>query len=289
VARKPRFLVLALVAVASFMSAWPQEAVAQRRAVRRPSSRSVVVVSPRYYYRPFVRPFFYQPFYYSGFYHPYYFGPFPQYPYPPYPYHVSFYDRTGSARIQVTPREAEVFVDGYFVGVVDDFDGYLQRLHVEAGEHELQFYLQGYRTIRQKVLFTPGTTLKITLAMEPLGAGEVNEPRPTPDRTSPAQSGPGPRESRQYGRAQRSDFGTLSLRVQPADAQVVIDGQPWDRPDGETRFLVDLAEGPHRLEVRRDGYKTYTRTIQVRRGQTLTLNVSLTEGQMAIVESDSIL
>ena len=41
-------------------------------------------------------------------------------------------------------------------------------------------------------------------------------------------------------------------------------------------FVIDLPAGPHRLEVRKDGYKTYLRTIQVRPGQTLTLNVSLT-------------
>jgi len=276
VARKSRFLVLAFVAVASSMAAWPQEATAQRRAVRRPPTRSAVVVSPRHYYRPYFRPYFYRPFYYGGFYSPYYYGLYGQYP--PYRYPVLVYDRTGSARIQVTPREAEVFVDGYFVGVVDDFDGYLQRLHVEAGEHELQFHLEGYRTIRQKVLFTPGTTLKITLAMEPLDAGEANEPRPTPDESSRVQHDPGRRESRQYGRARQSNVGTLSLRVQPADAVVVIDGEEWDRPEGESRFIVDLIEGPHVLEVRRDGLKTYTRTIQVRRGQTLTLNVSLAPG-----------
>jgi PEGA domain len=259
------------------MAFWPQEAAAQRRAVRRPATRPVVVVSPRYFYRPYYRPFFYPPLYYGSFYSPYYFGLYGQYPYPPYGYRVA-YDRTGSARIQVTPREAEVFVDGYFVGVVDDFDGYLQRLHVEAGEHELQFHLEGYRTIRQKVLFTPGTTLKITHAMEPLGPGEASEPRPVPDEASRVQNAPGRRESRQYGRARQSELGTLSLSVQPADAVVLIDGEEWDRPEGESRFLVDLAEGPHRLEVRKEGFKPYTRTIEVRRGQTVTLNVSLTIG-----------
>ena len=47
-------------------------------------------------------------------------------------------------------------MDGYLVGTVDDFDGWMQRLHVMYGEHEIQIYLQGYRTIRQKVLFRPG-------------------------------------------------------------------------------------------------------------------------------------
>ena len=277
--RKTRLLVATFLALSWCMAAWPQDAAAQRRAIRRPPTRSVVVVSPGFYYPRFYDPFFYRPFYggfYSGFYNPYYFGPYAQYPYPPYAYRVGPYDRTGSARIQVTPRHAEVYVDGYFVGVVDDFDGYLQRLHVEAGEHELQFYLDGHRTIRQKVLFTPGGTLKIAHAMEPLGPGEANEPKPQPDQASRAQHDPSRRESRQYGRDQRSNFGTLSLGVQPDDALVIVDGEEWDRPEGEPRFVVDLAEGAHRIEVRKDGFRTYVRTVKVRRGQTVTLNVSLT-------------
>jgi hypothetical protein len=272
VSPRARFFAATLL-VSLSQSAWPQEAAAQRRAIRRGPAGPVVVVSPRFAYPPFYDPFFYRPFF-GGFYSPYYFGWYGHYP--PYQFPVYAYDRTGSARIQVTPRDAEVYVDGYFVGLVDSFDGYLQRLHVEGGEHELQFYLEGYRTIRQKVRFTPGTTLKIVHAMEPLAPGEANEPKPRPDPGSGAQDTPARRESRQYGRAQQMDFGTLSLQVQPGDAVVVIDGQEWVRPEGESRFVVDLAEGFHRVEVSKDGFRSYTRTIRIRRGQTLTLNVSLT-------------
>ncbi len=286
--RKTRLVAAAVLAVSSAIILWPQEAAAQRRAVRRTPGRSVVVVAPRHYYRPYYyRPYFhgsyyYGPYFYSGFYRPYYWGLPAQYPYPPYGYYR--YDLTGSARLQVTPRNAEVFVDGYFVGVVDDFDGYWQRLHVEAGEHELQFHLEGYRTVRQKVLFRPQGTLKIEFAMEPLAPGEAGEPRPTPAERARERYDPR-RPSRSYGREQSpervqpSDFGTLSLRVQPDDAIVLVDGDEWDRPEGESRFYIDLAEGSHRIEVRKEGYRTYTRTIQVRRGETVTLNVSLTTGE----------
>jgi hypothetical protein len=49
----------------------------------------------------------------------------------------AFFDDESSPQLQVTPRETEVFVDGYFAGKVDDFDGRFQRLHVQPGEHEL--------------------------------------------------------------------------------------------------------------------------------------------------------
>jgi len=143
-----------------------------------------------------------------------------QYPYPPYgwPYR---YDDSGSARIQVTPKQAEVYVDGYYVGTVDDFDGALQRLHVESGQHELLFYLEGYHPIREKVLFTRGGTIKVTYALQPLAPGEAQEPRPKPDEHARRETDQ--RRMSGYPRASADVFGSLELRVRPVDATVLIE------------------------------------------------------------------
>lgn len=283
--RITRTIGIAALCLAWFATVAPPEAEAQRRAIRRPGTRSVVVVSPGVF-RPFFHrsaflfPGFY-PGFYAGFYHPFYYSPYHwgyygHYPYAPYGWR--YYDDTGAARIQVAPRNAEVFIDGYFVGTVDDFDGVFQRLHVPAGEHDLAIYLQGYKTIREKVLFRRGATLKVSSEMQPLAPGEPNEPRPTPDPNGRAPQDPNRRPARPYTRGPQSEFGTLSLRVQPDGADVFVDGEQWDRPAGEDRFTIDLPEGPHRLEVRKDGFRSYTRTVDIRRGQTMTLNVSLTTG-----------
>ena len=79
------------------------------------------------------------------------------------------YDRSGSIRLQVSPRQAEVFVDGYFAGTVDDFDGVFQRLNIEPGEHEIQVYLAGYRSFSQRFYLQPGKSFNIKHTMEPLG------------------------------------------------------------------------------------------------------------------------
>ena len=55
-----------------------------------------------------------------------------------------------SVRLDVKPKEAEVYVDGYYAGVVDDFDGTFQRLRVEPGEHEIELWLDGYRTCSRR-------------------------------------------------------------------------------------------------------------------------------------------
>ena len=273
-ARRSKLAILITLAVATL---WPADLLAQR-VVRRPTRRSVVVVAARpYYYSPrYYWPYYYGGFY-SGFYSPLYWG---QYPYRS-PYYGRWaYDTTGSARLQVTPRNAQVYVDGYFVGLVDDFDGNLQRLNVEAGEHEIQLYLEGHRTFTQKVLLVRGRTLKIVHVMQALGPGETAQPVPKPDEAQRAQpyARTGARQAPPPRGGQPSEFGSLLLRVRPADAEVFVDGEVWKAPEGEDQFVIELAEGPHRIEVRKAGFQTYMTTVRVRRGETARLNVSLTAG-----------
>jgi hypothetical protein len=75
-----------------------------------------------------------------------------------------------------------------------------------------------------------------------------------------------------------SDFGTLSLRVSPADAVILIDHEEWDRPQGGDRFSIELAAGPHLIEVHKQGYGSYVRTIDVPLDRTMLWNVALTPG-----------
>ena len=67
----------------------------------------------------------------------------------------------------------------------------------------------------------------------------------------------------------------MALRVQPSDAVVEIDGERWDSPEGGSRLVVQLPAGPHRVDVRKDGFRTYSSTVTIRAGDTETLNVSL--------------
>ena len=41
----------------------------------------------------------------------------------------------GGVRLKVEPKDAEVYVDGYYAGVVDDFDGMWQQLRLDDGGH----------------------------------------------------------------------------------------------------------------------------------------------------------
>ena len=76
-----------------------------------------------------------------------------------------------------------------------------------------------------------------------------------------------------------SSFGSVSIRVQPSDADVIIDGERWNAPATQARLVVQLSEGRHHVDVRKDGFEQYSSDVQVRRGETLNLNVSLLKRQ----------
>jgi PEGA domain-containing protein len=71
------------------------------------------------------------------------------------------------------------------------------------------------------------------------------------------------------------DFGSIAIRVRPANADVMIDGERWVSSESDGRVLVQLAEGRHSIEIRAAGYTTFSTTVDVRRGETSPLNVSL--------------
>lgn len=66
----------------------------------------------------------------------------------------------GGIRIQGAPRDAQIFVDGYYAGIVDDYDGTFQRLDLEEGPHEVEIRTAG-RPLTYDVNVTPGRTLTI--------------------------------------------------------------------------------------------------------------------------------
>jgi hypothetical protein len=149
------------------------------------------IVSPRVIGRPPLRSYYY-PYYYGyrpglsiglGFGYPYYYGAY-GYPYYGYPYYGSYgygysyggyypayggygyvappggYAAYGGVRIQGAPRNAEVYADGAYAGIVDDYDGVFQRLDLEPGAHEIEIRSNG-RPLTYDVNVTPGRTVTI--------------------------------------------------------------------------------------------------------------------------------
>ena len=100
------------------------------------------------------------------------------YYYPRYYYDYGAYDTHASIRLLVEPREAEVYVDGYYAGLVDDFDGIFQRLHVTPGRHDITLRLPGLQTWSIEVYATPDRTINVHHDMIPGPSGPVDGDQP---------------------------------------------------------------------------------------------------------------
>jgi len=272
-----------VVAAALMLFSWPTEVDAQRRAVRRaPRSRPVLRTNARYGpargYRPYAyRSYRYRPYMYGV----YGYGGYGYGGWGGYPYYGGYggYER-GSLRLQVKPEATEVYVDGYYAGIVDSYDGFFQRLHLPAGQHDVELRLEGFRSIQEQMYLTEGSTYRIEHDMEPLGPGETTAPPPPPPVTPP--QAPGQAAAPPFGGApdapsalrEVTDFGRLAIRVQPTDAVILVDGEEWRSPDA-ARLELELGLGRHRIEVSREGYERYLTDVEVRPGETTTVNVSL--------------
>ena len=100
-------------------------------------------------------------------------------------------------------------------------------------------------------------------------------PPPYPPQQPRDQAPPPPPQDGARGGRNNAAYGSLAVKVQPGDADISIDGEPWRGPGGQDRLVVEVAEGSHTVEIRKAGFRTYVTQVDVRRGQTTPLNVSL--------------
>jgi hypothetical protein len=145
------------------------------RAVPRAAAPRVVrptIVAPRV-----IRPYGYGYPYYGSYRYPYRFslGFYAGYPfaygypygYYPYPYGYAYpgygvagdVGAYGGVRIEGAPRDAQVYADGYYAGIVDDFDGTFQHLDLPAGPHRIEIRAPGFPPTSFDVRVEPGRTI----------------------------------------------------------------------------------------------------------------------------------
>ena len=150
------------------------------RAVPRtsvPPAVDRVYRNPHYYrnnYYPYYQPWGYGAFglgyfYYSPWaWNPGYYG----YGYGPYGYAgpniVGVGYDVGSVKLKVKPRDAEVYVDGYFAGQVDDFDGVFQALKLDSGGYSIEIRKPGFETLRFDVRVQPDRSITFRGEMKPV-------------------------------------------------------------------------------------------------------------------------
>lgn len=80
---------------------------------------------------------------------------------PPAYYNPSSAYGLGGLRITDAPRDAQVFVDGAYAGLVDDFDGVFQHINLEGGQHRIELHHPNFPPLAFDVFIEPGRTVTL--------------------------------------------------------------------------------------------------------------------------------
>jgi len=243
-------------------------------------------------------------------------GPGPGYtaPYDGYGYNDGYGDRGrgyGALDLDVSPEDAEVYVDGHYVGICDDYDGWPQYLWLPEGPHDIVIFMEGYQTISREYDIAPGRVIEVDDHMQ---HGQAVRPENLPnapharrdermernrEREEAARRRDGswrdrgsdsrddedmtPRERREQRNAERDSAaaagngqGHVHLRITPGDASVYLDGTfigTATQVANATGMVV--APGKHRVEVVRPGYQSEHADFDAAPGETVEVKVDL--------------
>ncbi len=208
----------------------------------------------------------------------------------------------------VHPKHARLYLDGRFIGIADDFDGFPGFLYLEPGRYRLECRLGGFRDEVVEIDARAGYRHDLDFRLQ-RSKGEKKEhwwqaperPRPVPrvygpvvanplgqrlDRAgSRAPAGPDLRLRPDLGRdkmenrsqSEQPGAGSLRVVVRPLEASVYLDGA-FLAAGAELAGLTGplaVASGRHEVEVMAPGYVAQRRVIEVVSGATVELNVEL--------------
>jgi len=65
----------------------------------------------------------------------------------------------GALDLDVSPGRTQVYLDGQYIGVADQYDGWPSYLWLERGTYDIVFYLNGYETLARQVSVHPGMVI----------------------------------------------------------------------------------------------------------------------------------
>jgi len=195
--------------------------------------------------------------------------PYPPYPrgYPPYGFRVYTDWETSRVRLEVSPDDAQVFVDNYYAGIVDDFNGMFQRLTLHAGPHLIEIRKEGLRSLGIELNLYPGQDITYRKTMEPSQKeGDAVAVRPLfPAFEEGAVLPP-----------VDAPPGDLKFDVTPKEAAIYADGfyvGIVDDFNGSQHMM--LTQGKHHLVLMLDGYETHEIDLSIDSERTITYRATM--------------
>ena len=188
--------------------------------------------------------------------------------YPPYGFRVFTDWQPAYLRLDVSPDDAQVFVDAGYAGHVDDFNGGFHRLRLAGGPHLVTIRKPGFTTLVFEVAVFPGQGVTFARTMQRAPVRDAG----TPDR----EPLPPAFEEGAFLPAADGPSGALRLDVKPKDAEVYADGLYVGLADdfSNAQHLM-LTQGTHHLSFVRDGYEPLEMMVMIRAERPDTFHATL--------------
>jgi hypothetical protein len=221
-------------------------------------------------------------------------------------------DEVGALDLDISPGRTQVYLDGQYIGTVDQYDGFPTYLWLDKGTYDIVFYLDGYKTLARQVSVYPGSVIDMDDRLEP---GQSTRPedlvsksherrderiRIEQERRERIDRGGDPYDEDDQGwrdrvrrsgedrrdrgeeveiedQDSRSNQARLRLEIEPDDASVYLDGKfvgtAQDLATLRRGLLVE--PGKHTLSVVRPGREGVEREFEVDPGEDFSLDIEL--------------
>ena len=187
----------------------------------------------------------------------------------------------GGLDIDIRPDKAEVWIDGSYVGVADQYDGFPTYLWLEEGTYEITFYLEGYETIFRQYAIYPGVVIDIDDRMRKghsirPEAPEL-EPLPEPSSEPGLLDAPDSSGGLPAGPPEEWSVGRIVISASPPDAAIYLDGHFVGTAEEVSTLTSGLLvePGDHVVEIVRPGFDTQSTPVSIEAGGRVELQLGL--------------
>lgn len=216
----------------------------------------------------------------------------------PYPYNSWDVDYSDYRVIlQVNPDDAEVLLDGKFIGTAYEFASASAPLRLHSKNHELVIKKEGYKeeVINLYDYSTPDITIRLKLIGEKLSyyqspkkknigieSAESNVKTPEPETVPVPKTEPEEPLAKIEAEEAESNEGinkiepvNVTLEIEPKESAIYLNGKFWGiSPEGGTIDNLRLEPGKYMLEVLKPGYQSFKKELEVK-DQELKLTIKL--------------
>ncbi|RLC25918.1 MAG: hypothetical protein DRH21_03360 [Deltaproteobacteria bacterium] len=155
----------------------------------------------------------------------------------------------GYIHLNVQPMDANVYVDGEYMGIAKDFSCTPHCLTLIPGTHSVSLRKEGYKTAYFTTNVLPRHRIEMDVALALFADKKI--------------------ESESTYQLELNKTGFLVLQVTPEDASVYIDGNFYGIASQfvESQGSLVLRSGKHKIELAKPGYLTYTKNVKISDGK----------------------